>query len=299
MSGAGVVDGTLYILGTDGRDDIKVKAKNGNQFLEVDAKLSREDRPNDRKIKQTFSRAGISRIVVITYAGDDKVDLKLDSPLRTSVSIAAIVLGGAGNDNLRSEDGNSILVGGDGDDHLTGRDDRSVLIEGNGRDNIRGGQGGDVLIGGSMAYGEDLDALDQALATWNSHASYDHRVTDLLATRLIPRVTVFDDGASDNLQGQRGRDWYIGNFRNASGSKDKPRIEGRKWEWFVQLPERDGVLSRGTQGRPALRGLRFLSPLRQLRRTDQHRPRLQRAGGQGDHPRWERNGLKGGPGLVR
>lgn len=298
VSGAGVVDGTLYILGTDGRDDIKVKAKNGNQFLEVDAKLSREDRPNDRKIKQTFSRAGILRVVVITYAGDDKVDLKLDSPLRTSVSIAAIVLGGAGNDNLRSEDGNSILVGGDGDDQLTGRDDRSILIGGNGSDNIRGGQGGDVLIGGSMAYGEDLDALDQALAKWNSHASYDHRVADLLATRLIPGVTVFDDGASDNLKGQRGRDWYIGNFRNASGSKDRPRIEGRKWEWFVQLPERDGVLSRGTQGRPGLRGLRFLSPLRQLRRVDQHRPRLQRAGGQGDHPRWERNGLKGGQGLA-
>ncbi|WP_406694298.1 PKD domain-containing protein [Singulisphaera sp. Ch08] len=292
VSGAGLVDGTLYILGTDGRDDIKVNAKKGN-LLEVDAKL------DDRKIKQSFNRTGISRIVVIAYAGDDKVDLKLDSQLHTSQTIAAIVLGGAGNDNLRSEDGNSILVGGDGIDKLTGKDDRSVLIGGLGSDRLKGGKGGDVLVGGYTAHDEDLDALDQVLAKWDSPASYENRVDDLLATRLLPGVTVFDDAASDTLRGQQGRNWYIGDFRNASGSNDRPRIGGRKWERFLQLPERDGTGSRESQGRPASRGSRFLSLSRQIRRADQHPPKLQRAGGQGDHPRRAGNGLKGGQSLAR
>ena len=36
------------------------------------------------------------------------------------MSIPAIVLGGAGDDDLKSQNGNSILVGGDGDDKLKG-----------------------------------------------------------------------------------------------------------------------------------------------------------------------------------
>ena len=62
------------------------------------------------------------------------------------------------------------------------------------------------------------------------------RVDDLFATLLRPGVTVFDDGASDDMKGQQGRDWFIGDFHNSSRNKDKADIDGRTSEGFFQLP---------------------------------------------------------------
>jgi hypothetical protein len=74
------------------------------------------------------------------------------------------------------------------------------------------------------------------LSKWTSPARYDIRVDDLHSTLLMPRVSVFDDGAADVLRGQQGRDWFIGDFRKSSRGRDRANTGGRTGERFAQLP---------------------------------------------------------------
>ncbi|MHC5541927.1 hypothetical protein ACYOEI_27220, partial [Singulisphaera rosea] len=76
---------------------------------------------------------------------------------------------------------------------------------------------------------------------------YRHRVRELRATWLSHDGTVFDDGASDTLTPQPGRDVFIGDFRRRAANKDKAPIGGRANERTVQVPSGP---QRPFEGRP-------------------------------------------------
>nr|WP_244773330.1 calcium-binding protein [Alysiella crassa]UOP07263.1 hypothetical protein LVJ80_02110 [Alysiella crassa] len=59
-----------------------------------------------------------------------------------------VLLGYAGNDNLRGGFGNDFLIGGEGDDSLDGGTGNDVLVGDDGNDYLNGDNGNDVLIGG-------------------------------------------------------------------------------------------------------------------------------------------------------
>jgi uncharacterized repeat protein (TIGR01451 family) len=124
------------------------------------------------------------------------------------------LFGQAGNDFLFGGPGNDILSGGDGNDRLFGSTGNDLLIGGNGSDQLFGESGDDILIGGSTAFDENQFALEGILDELNAGGSFSTRVNNLrLGTGIsgiaLDEFSVFDDGASDQLWGGSGTDWFI------------------------------------------------------------------------------------------
>ena len=203
----------LAIGGSGGADDIQVVTTN-LPAAPIGAVLNR-------------TSAGVfaaDRVVVFAQGGNDTVRIG------GAVPIAALVFGGAGDDDLDGGDGGAVLVGGDGDDRLTGGAGRDILVGGRGADRIAGNGGDDVLVAGYTAYDENTfgnengAAFDYLASVWRSAAiGYADRIAVLEDRffagpfRLLadgPDRTVFDDGATDAvdvLNGNAGQDWFLVN----------------------------------------------------------------------------------------
>lgn len=215
VQGVGVVDGTLCIIGTLGRDHVNLKFNEKKNELKVDVKLNQtggsdggsnggSDGGGDR-IKQTFAISAIDRIVAYLCDGDDQYNGGSNggSDGDSDAAISQFVFGGGGNDKIKGGRGNDVLVGGSGNDDIQGGSGADIIIGGTGKDKLQGGSGNDLIIGGSTANENDLAALDQALAVWSS---------DDLTTALNFVGTVTDDNERDDLFGEQGDDYlHYGN----------------------------------------------------------------------------------------
>jgi Ca2+-binding RTX toxin-like protein len=172
------------------------------------------------------------RIVVYTQAGNDAVNVS------SSITRAAWLFGGDGNDVLNGGGGPNVLVGGTGNDALNGGSVRDLLIGGTGADALTGGNGDDLLVAGTTSFDANEAALWALMAEWTSARDYATRTANLtgsgtggtFATRLngdhFLRVTtqeatttVFDDISADALTGGGGQDWFFAN-RQGSGTRD-------------------------------------------------------------------------------
>ena len=223
VQGVGLVDGTLYIIGTEGRDHInihsKAATKNKPAELIVDAKFNQTD-GNDGgsdggsdgdsdSVKRSFNPAAIVRIVADLCGGDD--DYNGGGPDGGSdgggdVAIPQFVFGGAGKDHIQGGSGADVISGGAGDDVLMGRGGRDILIGGDGKDDLKGGDDNDLLVGGIVANEENLDSLKNALQAW---------ISGDVTTALLQLSTIQEDGDKDDLSGEKGTDVLKG------GSGDK------------------------------------------------------------------------------
>lgn len=224
VQGVGLVDGTLYIIGTDGRDHVNLKFNEKKDQLQVDVKLdqggsdARSDGDSDGgsdgksdgesdgggdRIKRTFQLSSVDRIGSHLCGGNDHYSGGSDggSDGGADAAISQFVLGGAGNDHIKGGRGNDVLVGGAGEDNLYGGAGNDILIGGDGKDKLKGGRGDDLLIGGSAADGDDLAALDVARADWTSGD---------LAGALVDLGAITDDGEKDDLKGEQGDDERFG-----------------------------------------------------------------------------------------
>jgi len=191
ITGVGLVDGTLYVIGTPDADHVTVN-KQGNGLLKVHA-----DFLPGKKFR-TFNVAGVDRSIAYLCSGDDRMTIA------GNVAIPAIMHGNEGSDHLNGGGGPSVLLGGAGADMLVGGSGRNILIGVIDADRLVGGTGDDVLIGGSSSDDDEDDALLAALAAWNSEDSYDDRVAVIDAL-----FTLQDDGDEDKLTGGSGRDVFF------------------------------------------------------------------------------------------
>jgi hypothetical protein len=219
VTGVGLVNGTLYIIGTDGRDHVNIKVNDKKDELKVDVKLNQggSDRGNEKgkgkkkggkdRIKATYTASAIDKIVAILCGGDDHYNGGSDrgSYGGSDIAISQIVLGGGGNDYIKGGRGSDVLIGGDGKDKLRGGRGDDILIGGDGKDKLRGGRGDDLLIGGSTDNQDDLSLLDAALSAWDSGN---------LADALLALGNDLDDFDKDNLKGGKGNDELIGGHRD-------------------------------------------------------------------------------------
>ncbi len=219
VQGVGLVDGTLYVIGTDGKDNVDVKLKGNaggpSQLINVKGEFGK----NGIKKKFDFDRlaAGVNAITILLRGDDD------DAKVNKNVHVDAVIdggtgndkleggsgndtlLGGLGEDDLKGNDGNDLLDGGDGDDKLKGEDGSDILLGGNGDDQLSGGKGSniliggngadkltdggssggaeqlgdDILIGGWTAFDDDFQALFAIRQEWTSIASFETRVGNL------------------------------------------------------------------------------------------------------------------------
>ena len=137
-------------------------------------------------------------------AGNDAITIA------SSVRINSLLIGGSGDDELRSGAGSSVLLGGMGNDLLFGGNGRNILI-GGGSDELHGQGDSDILIGGSTAHDRRSRALLQILAEWASSDSYSVRVAKISGGIGVPSLndsTVFDDFVQDDLFGG-SLDWLF------------------------------------------------------------------------------------------
>jgi len=211
VSGVGLHDGVLEIIGTAGADVVNVRLL-GSTSIRVEASLS-----NVLKVRD-FALADVQQIYVILAGGNDTA--RISSDLRVPV----IMEGGAGNDSLYAGGGASALLGGDGTDVLVGGLGRNILVGGRDTDTLTAGPSGDVLIGGSTAYDSspsglaDKRALAAILAEWSSSRDYATRINNLNGIGTGPRLNggyllsaqnIIDDRAADYLIGGSGLNWFL------------------------------------------------------------------------------------------
>jgi len=110
----------LHILGTNAAETIRVTVV-GDRFAITG-------------VQATFAAAGLTRVNVTAFAGNDTVDL-------SAVKISTSVRGGDGNDTLRGGTVADTLNGENGDDSLYGNDGNDSLLGGSGVDTFWGGAG--------------------------------------------------------------------------------------------------------------------------------------------------------------
>jgi hypothetical protein len=122
---AGVVNGELIVVGTDGRDLLNIGRAGTDLVVWA----------NGQRLGQFAAATGI----VMDGRGDDDLIL-----LSAAVDAAAEIYGGTGND---------LISGGSGDDRIFGEDGCDVLLGHAGNDRLDGGAGDDILFGG---FGDDV-----------------------------------------------------------------------------------------------------------------------------------------------
>jgi Ca2+-binding RTX toxin-like protein len=123
--------------------------------------------------------------------------------------VPAEVYGGGGNDRIKAGRGPSILLGETGNDDIEGGDDRDILIGGIGADKLRAKQADDILIGGTTSLDANPTALRALQTQWRrTDLLYGPRVSSL--SGVLNSSSVFNDNASDQLDGDNGLDWFFG-----------------------------------------------------------------------------------------
>ncbi len=252
ISGAGVHDGVLQIVGTRGDDNAKVNQQ-GNGLTKVHANFLSAGEPH-----RSFESGQIERIEILLGDGDDHAQLS------GNIDLLALVDGGAGDDHIKAGRGPSVLLGEEGEDCLIGGKGNNILIGGAGADRLVGGPGDDILIGGTTAFDINDDALPAdfadpllaLLAEWDSGRSFAERKANLEGTGSGPRLnddyflqeglTVFDDGEANRLTGSSGENWLIGGTAKGKSlawqlrqQAREERQEARALERQLRLEERE------------------------------------------------------------
>ncbi len=125
-----LVGGTLQIQGTAGNDSIFVQQISNQIVVNFGAR------------QYNFSAQAVTQIHASGGDGNDTI------MLGSTLSLAALLLGEAGNDTLMGGSGNDVLLGGSGNDVLLGGAGNDVLAGNDGNDQLSGDAGDDILIGG-------------------------------------------------------------------------------------------------------------------------------------------------------
>jgi Ca2+-binding RTX toxin-like protein len=109
-----------------------------------------------------------------------------------------------------------VLVGGAGNDLLKGQNGRDVLIGGDGKDKVIGDGEDDILIGGIYLHETNRTALRAISTEWSrTDLDYAQRIDSLMAgvgtegEFVLDDSTVLTDGFKDDLKGNRGLDWFF------------------------------------------------------------------------------------------
>jgi hypothetical protein len=219
----------LFVGGTAGNDIVTISPADVAGSVAVT--INNSTTKNKTVSLGTF--APTSRIVAYGLAGNDTIQMA-DSTIAgtsTSVALAGMFFGGAGNDTLIGGDGNDVLVGGAGTDTLVGGFGSDVLTGGAGIDKLYGGlvgkttnsSDGNIIIGDSTVHDTNEAALWAISQAWSAPLDYGTRITDLRnsGSHVVGSSSITNDKAVDQLFAADGSDWLW----NLSG---QDKISGRR-----------------------------------------------------------------------
>ena len=209
----------IRVVGTDGRDDVRVAGGDGTITVSLNGTA------------QTFDLAGVEFVEIDLGAGDDGAIV--DPAVTARVYIFGgdgddTLFGGSGHDTLTGGAGRNRLVGGEGDDLLNGSGGRDFLFGEGGDDRLYGNGGGDYMngsagvdrlfggseddfmLGGSSndkLYGQDGD--DTLIGERQNDLVFGGNGDDLIFGR-DGSDSLHGQTGNDTIAGQRGLDFYFG-----------------------------------------------------------------------------------------
>ena len=199
---AEIINGTLFIFGTEASDEIEVEFTNRRILLTM----------APEGFRAQYILADVRRFEIDCRGGNDSVvfdDL---------ITRSATVRGGDGNDTIRTASGNDLLDGGEGDDILNGGFDR-----GRSRDTLIGGLGMDLAdysqrnrplkidLDGNADDGEagERDNVDPSI-----EGVFGGSQGDAITSNLSVPVVLLGNGGNDTLNSSAGDDRLIGGRGN-------------------------------------------------------------------------------------
>lgn len=148
VQGIGLVDGKLYVIGTNERDHVKIRTQHGR--LTVKSKLGGNHQ------SATFAVDDVTKVIVLTCAGADHIDVLTPSHILVHVE------SGDGNDHILTANGNDFIDAGNGRDHICSFGGEDVIFAGAGHDHVWAGAGDDFVDAGhgaDVVFGENGDDL--------------------------------------------------------------------------------------------------------------------------------------------
>jgi VCBS repeat-containing protein len=200
---------TLAIGGTTAGDAITVKPANSSGSLNVTINGANQG---------NFMPA---QLLIYGQAGNDNIQLdtvKIQG-VTYRVTAPAVILGGDGSDIIDAQ----------------GSSADNILIGGAGSDTLQGGATDDIVIGGTTDFDANSDALLALLAECSrSDASEETRLNHLNGTLpgglngafFLTAATVHDDGATDQLYGNGGNDWFFALTTGANADRLRDAVNG-------------------------------------------------------------------------
>jgi Ca2+-binding RTX toxin-like protein len=223
ISGVGVKDGVLYIIGTSDDDHVSVNQERKGIKVHADFLPG----PSHFKI---FPDKDIRRIEIYLGDGNDHAQIagNIDLPVLMNGGGGndylnagrgpTVLIGGAGDDKLKGGTGNNIIIGGAGNDELEGGCGDDLLMGGDGKDTLKGGAGDDYLLGG--------DGNDLLLGESGNDTMWGGEGNDLLKGES-GHDKLYGGSGNDVLEGGSGDDTLIGGSGNdvLNGGSGKNRLE--------------------------------------------------------------------------
>lgn len=242
--GIGLVDGTLYIVGTDGKDNIRLREHHG--MIHADVKLDGSWHGwgwFGRYVYQSqshtqYAAESVTDVFVSLCDGDDHADIWVNS--ETPIH----VLGGAGDDCIYTAGANDTIFGGDGDDFIKSYSGNDIVDGGSGNNRIWSGDGDDFVSSGdghdwvSAGDGDDVIQVGDGNNTVYGGSGNDVIVAgighDCLDGGCGDDHLTSGDG-NDLLYGGDGNDViHSGNGDNCvhAGSGDDTLVTGNGNDWI-------------------------------------------------------------------
>ncbi len=215
--GAWFEDGTVWFLGTEADDDIRVTRSGADIVLEHSGE--RWSWPaEDVRLLDLSGEAGsdtftVEASVPAVLRGGDGDDTLVGSP------VADTILGGPGRDSLSGRGGSDVLRGGLGDDWLAGGREADEIRGGGGDDWLAGGRGSDFVSGGNgrdtLHGNQDADSVlggqvaDQITGGDGPDTIYGGRGLDVIDGGAADDV-IFGGGGRDRIMAGDGSDTVQG-----------------------------------------------------------------------------------------
>jgi Ca2+-binding RTX toxin-like protein len=202
ITGAGVRDGVLQIVGTKWDDNVTVNQEKKGIKVHADFLGSRWCH------YRTFDASGIVRIEIYLGKGDDHAQIA------GNIDLPVFMDGGSGDDHLNAGRGPAVLIGGSGDDKLMGSPSDDRIYGGDGNDFIQGNGGNDVLYGDAgcdVIYGSNGD--DQIYGGDGNDFIQGNGGNDVLYGDAGCDV-IYGSKGNDQIHGGEGNDWISGGGGN-------------------------------------------------------------------------------------
>jgi hypothetical protein len=218
--------GNDVLVGGAGNDVLIGGARNDRYFFDADTDLGADtivevaDAVGGVDVLDftTTTTVGVNVDLSKTSAQEivaGKLTLTLGSPIAVEgvngTSLADLIIGNSLN---------NLLIGGAGNDIINAGAGLDFVIGGLGADVISGGDDDDLLISGRTSYDSNLPQLFSLQKTWVSNLGYLTKVSRLRTgsgvAQLALGVTVFDDGESNSISGNTGRDWFFAQLAQIS-----------------------------------------------------------------------------------